>query len=86
MMTQRAVARALGISRTYEQILERRALAKVAVALGEVPPDLPHWIPTHGRHIRCHACGGSGHNRRGCTEWTRQDRDPKATQQHRGLR
>jgi hypothetical protein len=42
-MTQREVAKALGISRTWVQVLEYRALIKVALATGGLPPPLPKW-------------------------------------------
>lgn len=42
-MNQRDVAKALGISRTWLQVLERRALQKVAEACGGIAPETPAW-------------------------------------------
>jgi hypothetical protein len=71
-MTQRATAKALGISRTLEQWIERRALAKLALAWGEPPLPEPAWMtrnfPPRKKQNRCGSCGELGHNARGCTE------------------
>jgi transcriptional regulator with XRE-family HTH domain len=68
-MTQRQVARALGISRTYVQVIERRALAKLAIAIGITPKPIPHWAKQYDRRGsggHCSTCGERGHNRAGC--------------------
>ena len=70
MMTQRAVAKALGISRPLVQATERVALNKLRVALGEAPWALPRSMAhlTGTGRFRCRNCGERGHNARGCTE------------------
>ena len=40
-MNQRETAKAMGISRTWLQVLEHRALVKVALACGGIVPELP---------------------------------------------
>jgi hypothetical protein len=70
MMSQRAVAKALGISRTWVMAIERRALNKLLVGLGEEPIPEPPWLKRLGgnssRGLRCHNCGEMGHNAQGC--------------------
>lgn len=43
-MDQREVAKALGISRTWVQVLEYRALAKVAAFFGNPAAPRPRWL------------------------------------------
>lgn len=69
-MTHCEIARALGISRTLVQIIERRALNKLAVLIG-VKPKHPKWMRRHERvsikgPYRCGRCGERGHNVRAC--------------------
>lgn len=70
-MTHRQIAKVLGISRSMVVIIEQRAIAKLALAIG-VERKLPAWIlrEFHGRLRQnvCGRCGGIGHNKRGCTE------------------
>lgn len=74
-MTQREVARALGISRTLVCIIEHRALCKVSRALDLPAPVEPSWMRHYrarkGTTYHCSACGEIGHNRRACTEQER---------------
>jgi hypothetical protein len=42
-MNQRDTATRLGISRTWLQVLERRALQKIAAATGGTAPITPRW-------------------------------------------
>ena len=68
-MTQREVARALGCSRTLVQAIERRALIKLAIGLGEPPRPYPHWakrVTSDRTAHRCRSCGLPGHNKNGC--------------------
>ncbi len=56
-LSQRAVAKALGISRTWLQVLERRALVKVALVTGGDVDPLPSWMrqyaaSTRSEHVR----------------------------------
>jgi hypothetical protein len=56
-LSQRAVAKALGISRTWLQVLEHRALVKVAAATGGFAVPLPKWMgqyasATRTEHVR----------------------------------
>ena len=51
-MTQREVARAMGISRTWLQVLERRALAKIAATTGGDAPPIPPWQKQYERDGR----------------------------------
>ena len=74
VMTQREVARALGLSRSYVRPLERRALVKLARHGGE-DAKLPAWIqrtrgatPKNGGRRKCGQCGALGHNRQRCTK------------------
>jgi hypothetical protein len=68
MMSQRAVAKALGISRPLVQATERVALNKLRIALGEEPLPLPKHMRrlTGAGRFRCHNCGERGHNARAC--------------------
>lgn len=67
-MTQRTVARLLGLSRTSVQIIEARALEKLAHAAGGARPLAPYLARqktgTSGR--RCRRCREAGHYAAGC--------------------
>ena len=71
-MTHLEIARALGISRTLVQVIERRAIRKLRALMGHSPRRMAHWLehydrpaPHRGRY-RCGRCGEEGHNARGC--------------------
>lgn len=64
LMTQREVARALGMSRSRVGQVEHAALAKIARALG-ARVETPHLRLLGGR--RCARCGERGHARTTCT-------------------
>lgn len=70
MMSQRAAAKYLGISRTLLQIEERRALVKLALALGLTPRGLAPWMalvsPPRKRHRVCARCKRVGHFAKSC--------------------
>jgi hypothetical protein len=71
MMSQRRVAKALGLSRTWVQVIERRALAKLVKEHGLPAKPRPKWLrnedpKTAKPSPRCGHCGELGHNRRGC--------------------
>jgi hypothetical protein len=74
-MSQRAIAKRLGISRTWVQVLEFSALNKLRVACGLEPrPMGPSMARTAGAHVaigertpyHCRRCGELGHNARRC--------------------
>lgn len=76
-VTQAEVARRLGISKSQVQIIELRALAKLAKMLGDPGPweRLPKWVKEAGepgkqgrKKHTCRACGGEGHNARTCPQ------------------
>lgn len=73
-MSQRAVAARLGLSRTYVQFLEWRALNKIRAALGLPERECPRWARDFqsstreerhraGRRSRCrkYRAASSGH-------------------------
>lgn len=70
MMTHRQISLLLGISRQQVQLDEKRALAKLAVALDLPTPRLPGWMLRHWARAtfkrRCSRCRELGHNARGC--------------------
>ena len=76
MMTHREIARVLCISRQQVILDEKRAIAKIAVALDLPLPELPNWMirqwakngvdPLGIGKRRCGRCGELGHNLRGC--------------------
>ncbi len=71
-MTQDEVAMRLGISRTRVQQIERRAIAKLARALGFETPGGPLRVGRQRRQAdrpqdhTCRSCGKRGHNARSC--------------------
>jgi transcriptional regulator with XRE-family HTH domain len=67
-MTQREVARRLGISRTLVQCIERAALRKLARALDLPAPAAARWMPVRKTRRRgsCSLCGERGHYARAC--------------------
>ena len=70
-MTHRQIARVLGLAKWQVQVIEFRALVKVAQALGlSVRPE-PGWMrkawPTRQKRTQaCSRCGRLGHYRPTC--------------------
>lgn len=71
-MTRKEVARALGMSETWVEVIELRAISKLAAHFGRHPAvRVPRWVRPYIRtRIRteyaCKGCGEPGHNRQTC--------------------
>jgi len=67
-LNQRRRAKALGISRTWVQVLELRAMNKFLLAVGRTPRRIPRWMRQYADTgtVLCGQCSRGGHNARSC--------------------